>query len=76
MNFKWTDHVKNQIKERKIPKKYIEVTLADPDKIVTGVKKRKIYQKIIRNRLLRVITDNNILITAYFTDKISKYMGD
>lgn len=47
MNFKWTDQIKNQIKERKIPKKYIEATLADPDKIVTGVKKRKFIKKLL-----------------------------
>ena len=76
MNCKWTDHIKKQLKERKIPEKYIEEALADPDKIVNGVKKRKIHQKIIGDRLLRVITDNNILITAYFTDKIKKYMGE
>lgn len=32
-----------------------------------------IYQKIVSGKLLRVVTEGDILITVYMTDKIKKY---
>lgn len=77
MGWKWTDHIGLQLIERKIPKELVETAINNPDKIVVGKKNRKIYQKIIGDKLMRVVTEGNNLITAYLTDKIKKYMeGD
>ncbi len=77
MDWRWTQHILIQLKEREIQKDLIETTLASPDKITEGKKKRKIYQKIVAGKLLRVVTEDDLLITVYMTDKIKKYMeGD
>ncbi|MCW1306023.1 MAG: DUF4258 domain-containing protein [Candidatus Parvarchaeota archaeon] len=74
MNFKWTDHVVSQMKERDIQRDLIQKTLDNPDEIVTGNFGRKIYQKHFDDKLLRVIVEEKI-ITAYFARKISKYLS-
>ena len=74
MAWKWTDHIKIQLIERKISKELVETAINNPDKVATGKKNRKIYQKIIGDKLIRVETEGNNLITVYLTDKISKYM--
>lgn len=77
MNWKWTDHIKIQLLERKIPKELVEMVLNKPDNVISGKKNRKIYQKMIKNKLIRVVTERNSLITVYLTDKIKKYLkGD
>lgn len=75
MHWKWTDHIEIQLIERKIPKELVETAINNSDKIVEGKKNRKIYQKIIGDKLIRVVTEGDNLITVYFTDKIKKYMG-
>ncbi len=72
---KWTDHLISRMKERKIERSYVEATLSKPDEIVVGKNTRKIYQKVFGKRLLRVIIDNDKIIIAYFTTKISKYLS-
>jgi hypothetical protein len=47
--------------------------LNDPDEQILGSRNRTIYHKQISGKLLRVITEGDLLITAYITDKISKY---
>lgn len=75
MHWKWTDHIEMQLIERKIPKEFVEAAINNPDKIVQGKKNRKIYQKIIGDKLIRAVSEGDNLITVYFTDKIKKYMG-
>jgi uncharacterized protein YbcI len=75
MNWKWTDHIELQLIERKIQRELVETTISKPDRIVEGKKNRKIYQKIMGKKLVRVVTEENRLITVYLTDKIKKYMG-
>jgi hypothetical protein len=43
------------------------------DDKVPGSGNRIIYQKLVEGKLLRVITEGDLLITAYMTDKIEKY---
>ena len=62
-----------QLKERNLSKALIETVLNDPDEKVSGSRNRIIYQKLFDGKLLRVITEGNLLITAYMTDKIAKY---
>ncbi|MBI5750207.1 MAG: DUF4258 domain-containing protein [Nitrospinae bacterium] len=75
MDWKWTDHIELQLLERKIPKELVEIALNNPDNIALGKKDRKVYQKIISGKLVRVVTEKDSLITVYLTDKVKKYMG-
>ena len=73
MKWIWTTHIERQLVERKIPRKLVESTVNNPDEIVEGKGGRIIYHKMVREKLLRVITEGDRLITAYLTDKIDKY---
>jgi hypothetical protein len=73
MDWLWTQHILLQLKERQIQKDLVEITLGSPDKIIEGKKNRMIYQKIISGKLLRVVAEDDKLITVYLTDKIRKY---
>jgi hypothetical protein len=73
-NWKWTDHILEQIKERELTKDLIEMVVNTPDEIVSGKYNRQIYHKLLEDKLVRVVADGNILITVYITDKIKKYM--
>jgi transcriptional regulator NrdR family protein len=75
MDWKWTDHIEMQLLERKISKESVETAINNPDQVIDGKRKRKIYQKLVGDKLLRVIAEDDNLITAYLTDKIKKYMG-
>lgn len=76
-DWKWTDHIYLQLNERKISKNSVNLAINEPDEIVTVKKNRKIYQKIVGEKLIRVVTEKNKLITVYSTDKIKKYLtGD
>ena len=57
MNWKWTEHIMLQLKERKIPQESVRKALDNPDRIVAGKSERKIYQKVIGNKLIRVVTE-------------------
>lgn len=48
MDWKWTDHIELQLIERKLPKELVEEAIGNPDRVITGKKDRRIYQKIIR----------------------------
>jgi len=50
------------------------MVLDNPDEIVPGKYGRQIYHKIVGDKLIRIVADNNVLITVYVTDKIKKYM--
>ena len=73
--WKWTDHVILQMKEREIRRAYVEETLNNSDEIVDGKNDRKVYRKVFGRRLLRVIIEEDKVITAYFTTKIAKYLS-
>lgn len=75
MGWRWTDHIIIQLVERKIAKELVEKTINNPDKVVTGKKNRKIYQKVMGDKLIRVVTEGESLITVYLTDKVKKYIG-
>ncbi len=70
----WTDHIVQQLKERKIPRELIHDVLVNPDDIVIGKRNRLIYQKLIGNKLIRLVTENKKLITVYPTNRIWKYL--
>lgn len=74
INWIWTDHIRWQIIERKIPKELVETVLNNPDEVVPGKYNRMVYQKIMGDKLIRVVAEEDRLITVYLTDKIKKYM--
>ncbi|MCX5814445.1 MAG: hypothetical protein NT178_18170 [Proteobacteria bacterium] len=69
----WLDHIEEQIKEREIPKKLVELTINEPDEVTPEKYGRIAYQKKVENKLARVIFEGNKLITVCLTDKIKKY---
>jgi len=76
MTWEWTRHAVRQLKERSLLEEEVKDTLAHPDKVVSGTGNRIIYQKKYGDKLLRVITDERRIITAYKTCKITKYMEE
>jgi len=62
--------------KRKIPRELVETAINDPDEIVSTERDRLIYQKVAGNKLVRVVTESNMLVTVYVTSKIKKYMGE
>ena len=73
MKIVYTDYAEESLTDRKISKKLIEDSLKNPDEIVEGKKNRKIAHKIIGNKLLRIVfedeenTKTYIVITVYYT---------
>lgn len=70
-----------KIKQRKIPQKWIEETVNNPDQIVEGYGGRrvsqKIYQRDDKKVLLRVILEGrhnrNVVVSAYITTQLRRY---
>jgi transcriptional regulator NrdR family protein len=71
MEFDYTDHAEENIKERKLSKKVIEDVVKNPEKVIDSRFRRKIAQKAIAGKLLRVIYEQKdnvyIIVTAYYT---------
>lgn len=59
MDWRWTQHILMQLKEREIPKDLAEMTLANPDEKIKGKKNRLIYQKVFSGKLLRVVSEGD-----------------
>jgi hypothetical protein len=70
----WSSHLISRMSKRKISRELIEKAVNEPDEIVTELMNRKVYQKVIENKLIRVVTEENKLITVYITSKVKKYM--
>lgn len=82
MNFRLSNHAKEEMLRRSIPDNILESVLNNPQQIVQGRGDLKVYQSEIdfgkgNIFLLRVIVDDKIkppvVITVYRTSKISKY---
>lgn len=61
MNWRWTDHILLQLKERHLSKELIEEALNDPDDKMSGIRNRIVYHKMVSGKLLRVITEGDLL---------------
>lgn len=76
MEFDYTDHAEENIQERKLSKKVVEDAIINPEKVIEGRIGRRISQKIVGNKLLKVIYEHegNIykIVTAYYT-KLERY---
>ncbi|MBI2042776.1 DUF4258 domain-containing protein [Candidatus Pacearchaeota archaeon] len=77
MKIIYTDYAEDTIKDRKFSKEIIEDALKNPDEIIKGKRNRKIAHKIIENKLLRVVFEEDaktyIVITAYYAEP-KRYM--
>ena len=76
MKWRWTDHILLQLEERNISRQLIEDALKNPDSKISGTGNRMVYQKLVSGKLLRIVAEGDLLITAYITDKISKYLKE
>ncbi len=84
MDFKYTKHALISLQERHIEKNLVEETVSSPDQVFKrkGDKKvaQKLYKRLDRDFLLRVIYNQKenliIVITAYWTSKINKYLEE
>jgi len=72
LQFEYTDHAEEKLAERNLDKKLIESVILEADKVIESRLGRRIAQKRIGNKLLRVVYEEgyqiNIIITAYYTD--------
>jgi len=82
MDFRLTNHVREEMARRAIPLPLLEQVLTAPQQVVAEKVNLKAYQSIVsceeeKPFLLRVIVDDSIspmvVITAYRTSKIEKY---
>jgi hypothetical protein len=72
MLFEYTDHAEDKILERKLLKKTIEEVVLKPDKVIPTAFNRKIAQRKMSNKLLRIVYEEEhevyIIVTAYYTE--------
>ncbi|MEK6819798.1 MAG: DUF4258 domain-containing protein [Nanoarchaeota archaeon] len=73
----YTDYAEETIADRKINKEIIEDALKNPNEIIKGKNGRKIAHRIIKDKLLRVVfeedTKTYIVVTAYYAEP-KRYM--
>lgn len=84
MQLEFTAHALLELKERELEKADVELTVAEPDKVIGGRFGRTIYQKVIQDKILtkpmlyRVVVGEaeNVysVIIAYKTSNIKKYV--
>ena len=82
MKFKISRHAEEEIIRRRIPRKFVDSVLENPQQIVDEYGNKKAYQSQIdfgegRIYLLRVIVnesvDPKVVVTVYKTSKVKKY---
>ena len=83
MDFVLTDHAKEESQRRQIPLKWIESTMAQPEQVISGTNRRKVFQSRIvadgKTYLVRLVVEDwhrpPVIVTVYRTSKIEKYWG-
>jgi L-ribulose-5-phosphate 3-epimerase UlaE len=73
-NWIWSEHIELRMLKRKISRDLVEMAVNEPDEVLPAEQNRLIYQKIVDNKLVRVVVEGNILVTVYITSKIKKYL--
>lgn len=72
-------HAEERLKDRGIPRELVISTIEKPDSLDEGYGGRKVAQRSLNGKLIRVIyeerDDEILIITAYITSKIKKYTG-
>jgi hypothetical protein len=71
-------HALDRLEERGISKKLVIEIISNPDNVDPDSERRKIAQKLIKGKLLRVVYDDEeesiAVISAYSTSKVHKYL--
>ncbi len=71
-------HALDRLKERGISEELVIEVIRNPDNIDTKSEGRKIAQKLIKGKLLRIVFDDKeesiVVISAYSTSKVHKYL--
>ncbi|WP_297510651.1 DUF4258 domain-containing protein [Thermococcus sp.] len=81
MEIRFIPHALERLRERRIPKELIEETLSSPDTVLEGYCGRRVAQKHLNGKLIRVIYEEEtdgvlVVITAYVTSKVKKHGGE
>jgi len=78
MSIRFTLHAIQRMKERRISKDIVEQCLDNPDKLIQGEEMRAV--KKINEKVLVVIYKvekaDKLVITAFVSSRISKYLSD
>ncbi len=83
MNFVLTDHAKQEALRRQITLGWIKSTMAQPEQVIPGTNRRKVFQSRIvtdgKTYLVRLVVEDwhqlPVIVTVYRTSKIEKYWG-
>jgi len=71
-------HALDRLKERGISEELVIEVIRDPDNADAEGERRKIAQKLIKGKLLRIVYEDEeesiVVISAYSTSKINKYL--
>ena len=71
-------HAMDRLREREISTELVIEVIRNPDRI-DSANERKIAQKLIDGKLLRVIYEEEeaiVVVSAYRTSKVSRYLRD
>ena len=73
----FVQHALDRMKERDITQEQVKIALKCNGIIDSRNKKRKIAQRLIEGRLLRVVYEEEggeiIVVSAYYTSRVNKY---
>ena len=80
MDIQFIPHALERMKERGISKEMVKETILNPDSVSEGYSGRKVAQKRLNGKMIRVIYEEThggviVVITAYITSKLRKYEG-
>ena len=70
----WSDNIEKRISERELSREIVESVVNNPDEVLETEQGRLIYQKMIGDKLCRVVVEGNTLVTAYLTSQIKKHL--
>ena len=81
---RWTQHALNNLAEREIDRAEAEMTLAEPELIMPGQPRRRIFMRryfdaiLQQEMLLRLVVEDTatelLVITIYKTSQMEKYL--
>lgn len=75
---KYYKHAEDQIKERKVSKKEVEMAIKNPVEVVNGRRNRKIAHKVFNGKLLRVVyeeEEDEIIVVSAYRAEPKRYLG-
>ncbi|ASJ11585.1 DUF4258 domain-containing protein [Thermococcus thioreducens] len=80
MEIRFIPHALERIEERGLSKELVDEAISNPDSVSGGYFGRKVAQKRLNGKLIRVIYEETsdgviVVITAYITSKVRKYEG-